>query len=218
MAEDLTILPHARRRINDGWSWWADRWLRYNIGLLIAGPLGLVCYAAAVSRCIDLQAPGDWEITFRDPFPGLRLSCNDRRGESLLLPRPWSERFLDPRNVEQYRKIAFRLGFWFSVLLPFTPAAILFVSCFLDRGEEKKIILELIRTAMFGQLSQSDVCENLPRVLLSEEKATVCCSRRHPGPNSSAGSSAPLRRTTTYVHGADSLNRFHRPLCPTTGM
>ena len=39
------------------------------------------------------------------------------------------------------------------------------------------------------------------------------CSQRHPGSNSSAGSSAPLRRTTTYVHGSHSLTRFHPPLC-----
>src|SRR5579863_1193536 len=55
--------------------------------------------------------------------------------------------------------------------------------------------------------------ESRPRVLLSEEKATVRCTQRHPGSNSSAGSQAPLRRTTAYVHGSDSLTRFHRPLC-----
>lgn len=55
--------------------------------------------------------------------------------------------------------------------------------------------------------------ENLPRVLFPEEKATVRCSQRHPGSDSSAGSLAPLRRTTTYVHGSDSLTRFHPPLC-----
>ncbi len=50
-------------------------------------------------------------------------------------------------------------------------------------------------------------------MLLSEERATVRCSQRHPGSNSSAGSQAPLRRTTSYVHGSDSLPRFHWPLC-----
>jgi hypothetical protein len=54
---------------------------------------------------------------------------------------PWSERLVRPANVARYRKIVFQLGFWFSVLLPFTPAALLFVTCAFHAGQEKKIII-----------------------------------------------------------------------------
>ena len=43
---------------------------------------------------------------------------------------PWSERVLHPRDPERYRRICFRLGFWFSVLLPFTIPALLAASAF----------------------------------------------------------------------------------------
>jgi len=42
------------------------------------------------------------------------------------------------------------VGFWFSVLLPFAPSAVLFVSCSIHRAEDKRIILELIRRVVFG--------------------------------------------------------------------
>jgi hypothetical protein len=42
---------------------------------------------------------------------------------------PWSERVLKPKDPDQYRKITFRLGFWFSMLLPFTIPAFLAALC-----------------------------------------------------------------------------------------
>ncbi len=38
---------------------------------------------------------------------------------------PVSERVVHPRDPERYRHICFRLGFWFSVLLPFSIPALL---------------------------------------------------------------------------------------------
>ena len=40
---------------------------------------------------------------------------------------PISERIVRPHDPERYRRICFRLGFWFSVLLPFSIAALLVV-------------------------------------------------------------------------------------------
>src|SRR5271169_4543065 len=53
----------------------------------------------------------------------------------------WSERLVRPANVAGYRKIIFGLGFWFSVLLPFIPSALLSFTCTLHAGQEKRIIL-----------------------------------------------------------------------------
>jgi hypothetical protein len=115
--------------------WWARRRLRYNAGLLVAGVLGFVFYAIAVDRCIDLRAPGDWEITlFTTFFQGFAYLIMVGVANLCYYLGPWSEKVVRPTNVARYRKIAFWLGFWFSVLLPFTPAAVLFVSCALQAG------------------------------------------------------------------------------------
>lgn len=135
-------------------TWWAQRRRRYNVGLLIAGLLGFIGYAAAVDRCIRLSAPGEWEITIvTTVFQACAYLVMIGVANLCYYLGPWLERRLHPVNIARYRKIAFRLGFWFSVLLPCAPAALLLISCSLHRGEEKPIILELIKIAVFGQLS-----------------------------------------------------------------
>jgi hypothetical protein len=140
MDEDFTLETDSSPRATG--TWWARRRLRYNVGLLVAGPLGFVLYAVAISRCIDLHAPGDWEITILTiSFQGFAYLVMIGVANLCYYLGPWSERLVHPTKVATYRKIAFRLGFWFSVLLPFTPSAVLFVSCALHAGQEKRIIL-----------------------------------------------------------------------------
>jgi hypothetical protein len=128
--------PHATE------TWWASRRLRYNVGLLVAGPLGFGLYAVAISQCIDLRAPGDWEITILTTlFQGFAYLVMIGVANLCYYLGPWSERLVRPANVAGYRKIVFGLGFWFSVLLPFIPSALLFVTCTLHAGQEKRIIL-----------------------------------------------------------------------------
>lgn len=111
-------------------TWWAKRRLRYNVGLLVAGPLGFVFYALAVSRCIDINAPGDWEITVLTTlFQGLVYLIMIGVANLCYYLAPWSEQVVHPTNVASYRKVAFQLGFWFSVLLPLAPSAVLYSSC-----------------------------------------------------------------------------------------
>jgi hypothetical protein len=151
MAEGLTVAADASPWAREAWL--SGRRLRFNVALLVAGLPGFICYAVAVQRCIDLHAPGDWEITiFTTLFQGFAYLVMLGVANVCYLLGPWSERVLRPHNVATYRTIAFRLGFWFSVLLPFTPSAILFVSCSIHRGEDKGIILELIRRVILGQL------------------------------------------------------------------
>lgn len=123
-------------------TWLASRRLRYNIGLLVAGPLGFGLYLVAVSRCVDLRAPGDWEITILATlFQGFAYLVMIGVANLCYYLGPWSERLVRPTNVARYRKIVFGLGFWFSVLLPFLPSALLFVTCTLHAGQEKPFIL-----------------------------------------------------------------------------
>jgi hypothetical protein len=152
MAEELTTAADPSRCASD--LWWSRRRLRYNVALIVAGLVGFCSYAAAVDRCILLHVPGEWEITiFTTVFQGFAYLVMIGVANICYFLGPWSERVFQPRNVATYRKTAFRLGFWFSILLAFTPSVVLFVSCSLHRGEGKGIILELIRTAIFDQLS-----------------------------------------------------------------
>ncbi len=152
MTEELTIGADPSTWASE--VWWSRRRLRYNVALLVAGVVGFLAYAFAVDRCIALRAPGEWEITiFTTLFQGFAYLIMIGVANICYFLGPWSERILQPNNVATYRKIAYRLGFWFSVLLTLTPSVVLFIYCSLHRGEDKRIILESIRKAMFGQLS-----------------------------------------------------------------
>lgn len=114
----------------DASTWWGERRLRYNAGLVVAGVLGFVAYALAVDRCINLRVPGDWEITaFTTLFQAFGYLVTMAIANLCYYLGPLSERMVRPKNLDLYRKITFGLGFWFSVLLPFTPSVLLFVTC-----------------------------------------------------------------------------------------
>jgi hypothetical protein len=122
--------------------WWASRRLRYNIGLVVAGLIGFVLYVVAVDRCIDVRAPGDWEITiFTIVFQGFAYLVMMALANLCYNLGAWSERAVRPSNVARYRIAVFNLGFWFSVLLPLLPGLLLLVDCARHAGQEKRIIL-----------------------------------------------------------------------------
>ena len=53
-------------------SWWENRRLRYNFGLVIAGVLAFVCYVLVVDRGISIGTMPDAEITlFTTAFHGI---------------------------------------------------------------------------------------------------------------------------------------------------
>jgi hypothetical protein len=128
--------------------WWAARRRQYNIGLLVAGPVGLVCYGLSLSRCIALRAPGDWEVTsFNVAVQSIAYLLVIGLANICYNLGRWCERFVPPTDIGRYRRMSFQCGFWLSVLLPLAPAAIWLTYCYLHRGEDKRIILELIGPA-----------------------------------------------------------------------
>jgi hypothetical protein len=138
MPQDFALETDSGPRSTETWR--ASRRLRYNIGLLVAGLVGFGLYAVAVNRCVDLRAPGDWEITILTTlFQGFAYLVMIGVANLCYYLGPLSERVVRPANAAVYRKIVFRLGFWFSVLLPFTPSALLFVTCAFHSGQENKI-------------------------------------------------------------------------------
>jgi hypothetical protein len=101
-------------------SWWEQRRLRYNIGLVIAVVSAFVCYVVVVDRGICIGTMPDAEITlFTTAFQGIGYLFMMAIGNVCYFSGPLSESLIGPQNVERYRHMTFQLGLWFSVLLPF---------------------------------------------------------------------------------------------------
>lgn len=108
-------------------SWWEQRRLRYNMGLVVAGLLAFICYVGAVDRGISAGAMPGAEITlFTTAFQAIGYLFMMAVANVCYLAGPLSESLVKPTNLDRYRRITYWLGFWFSVLLPFSiPALVL---------------------------------------------------------------------------------------------
>lgn len=83
--------------------------------------MAFVCYVAVVDRGISTGAMPCAEITlFTTAFQGLGFILMVAVANVCYLAGPFCESIFKPRNVGRYRNVTFQLGFWFSVLLPFT--------------------------------------------------------------------------------------------------
>jgi hypothetical protein len=108
-------------QIPDAWNWWEQRRLRYNIALVVAGLLAFVCYVAVVDRGISTGAMPGAEITiFTTVFQAIGYVFMIAVANICYLAGPFSESVIKPTNLDRYRRVTFHLGFWFSVLLPFS--------------------------------------------------------------------------------------------------
>jgi hypothetical protein len=97
-------------------AWWNARRLRYNISLVFSGVLAFIAYVVVVTV---LEA--DVEITlFTIVFQGAGYLIMMGVANVCYFLGPLSERILQPKDLPEYRQNCYRLGFWFSVLLPFS--------------------------------------------------------------------------------------------------
>ena len=109
----------------DAKSWWERRRLRYNIGLVVAGLLAFVCYVGVVDRGISTGARPGAEITlFTTAFQAIGYLFMMAVANVCYLAGPLSESLVKPSNSARYRRVTYLLGFWFSVLLPFSIPAL----------------------------------------------------------------------------------------------
>lgn len=107
-------------------AWWGARRLRYNVALVIAGILAFIAYVAVGITLLPRDA--EFEVTiFTTLFQGIGYLFMIGVANVFYFLGPVSERVVRPRDPERYRRICFRLGFWFSVLLPFSIPALLAV-------------------------------------------------------------------------------------------
>ena len=103
--------------------WWGARRLRYNVGLVVAGILAFVAYAVVGSTLLSSDV--DFEITpFTIFFQGIGYLLMIGVANVCYFLGPFSERVIRPSEPERYRVLCYRLGFWFSVLLPFSIPAL----------------------------------------------------------------------------------------------
>jgi hypothetical protein len=108
------------------WEWWSKRRLRYNLALLAAGACAFMLYATLVWSFPE-RLP-EAEITlFTIIIQGIGFLCAVLIANVCYLLGPLAELAVAPREVERFRMTTYRLGFWFSVALPFViPALVLF--------------------------------------------------------------------------------------------
>jgi hypothetical protein len=111
-------------------AWWQERRLRYNIGLVAAGAMAFVAYAAIVSLApANALATGDEppEITvFTTAFQAVGYAVAMVVANVCYGLGGAAERVIKPKDASAFRRTAFGAGFAFSVALPFTiPAAVL---------------------------------------------------------------------------------------------
>ena len=109
-------------------AWWGARRLRYNIGLAVSGILAFICYATVcwtlLPRVLDpSEIPS--VTAFTTLFQGIGYLLMMGVANLFYNLGPLSERVVRPANVDRYRTNCYRLGFWFSVLLPFSIPALL---------------------------------------------------------------------------------------------
>jgi hypothetical protein len=106
--------------------WWAARRRRYNVALVLAGVSAFIAYATVAS--VFSQHFNQLEITgFTVTFQAVGYAVAMALANLLYFLGPLSERILKPSNPKSYRIVTYRLGLWFSVLLPFLlPVALIY--------------------------------------------------------------------------------------------
>lgn len=109
--------------------WWCEKRLLYNFGLVTSGILAFILYVVVGVNFI-MPYDNDFEITLFTLFfqgfgylmmMGLANLCY-YMGVYLDLN--------NPENSEKFRKDLFKLGFWFSFLLPLLIPIMLLISYF----------------------------------------------------------------------------------------
>ena len=107
--------------------WWGARRLHYNFGLLLAGILAFIGYViicvTLLPRVLDTS---EIEVSaFTTLSQGIAYLLAMGAANIFYFLGPLSERIIRPANVDRYRRICYRIGFWFSFLLPFSIPATL---------------------------------------------------------------------------------------------
>ncbi len=99
----------------------------YNLGLALAGILAFICYVVVCVTLLPrvLDAAAIKINFFTTLLQGIGYLLLMGIANIFYSLGPLSERVFRPSDPERYRQISFRLGFCFSVLLPFVVPTLL---------------------------------------------------------------------------------------------
>ena len=108
--------------------WWSAHRFRYNIGLILGGFFAFLLYVTFAWTFADRF--NQLEVTaFTIAFQALGFAVVVVLANICYFLGPLLERLSKPHDVVKFRLRTFSLGFWFSVLLPFSlPAAVLYAA------------------------------------------------------------------------------------------
>lgn len=113
-------------------NWWSEKRTNYNLGLVVSGILAFVLY---VILGVNLIMPydDDFEITLFTIVPqGIGYLIMILIANLLYSLGVSCDLNYNKENTEKFRKNLFRLGFWFSVSLPFLAPLRILISFFLE--------------------------------------------------------------------------------------
>jgi hypothetical protein len=103
----------------DTWAWWQARRLGYNLALAAAGWLAYALNAA-IFYCFHQPLWRDWQgAVGMTLLLGLGFLILMGAANVFYLLGPAVESWVKPQDPARFRAIAFRMGLWGSVALPF---------------------------------------------------------------------------------------------------
>jgi hypothetical protein len=129
-AKQRLITPAESR------TWWEARRLQYNVGLLVAGAVAFLCYVVVWFTLVPwvFEASKISFPLFTAVFQGIGYLLMMGVANLCYFLGPLSERVFQPSDAARFRRVCYRLGFWFSVLLPLAlPAMLIFRVLFFPR-------------------------------------------------------------------------------------
>lgn len=112
--------------------WWSKRRLKYNIGLIIAGIIAFILY---VILGVNLIMPydQDFDITlFTTIFQGIGYFILLLIANLFYNLGYYIDKKFNRNNSQKYRNRLFKLGFYFSISLPFLIPLMIVISYFIE--------------------------------------------------------------------------------------
>ena len=108
--------------------WWSGKRFQYNVGLVATGLIAFVLYLFILDSCIAV-IPGAEITLFTILLQGIVYLMAIAFANICFLLGPLTEKLIKPRDVNQFRKITYRFGFWFSIALPQLLPLVAFIKC-----------------------------------------------------------------------------------------
>jgi hypothetical protein len=98
--------------------WWESRRLRYNVGMVVAGLLAFIVYITELAVFRDRIPDAEINV-FMIGLQGVGYLLFMLVANGFYFLGALTERLPHMRSLASHRRLVYRLGFWFSMALPF---------------------------------------------------------------------------------------------------